>query len=123
METPPLPPVKESALNQSATAALTNINRGPDGGRVGEGSGPQPIGALGEPGAILGGGGDGRAGQGGQQPAQQQLPQKPMFEVSVGDPHKVGDLTSAHTVYQVRTKVIEVPRDMKNLLLRIVDNI
>lgn len=30
---------------------------------------------------------------------------KPSFEISVGDPHKVGDLTSSHTVYQVRTKV------------------
>ncbi|KAH8155663.1 uncharacterized protein LAJ45_00673 [Morchella importuna] len=28
----------------------------------------------------------------------------PVFDISVGDPHKVGDLTSAHTVYQVRTK-------------------
>jgi len=30
---------------------------------------------------------------------------RPSFEVSIGDPHKVGDLTSSHTVYQVRTKV------------------
>jgi len=30
---------------------------------------------------------------------------KPLFEIIVGDPHKVGDLTSAHTVYNVRTKV------------------
>jgi len=30
---------------------------------------------------------------------------KPTFEISVGDPHKVGDLTSSHIVYQVRTKV------------------
>ncbi|PGH27340.1 hypothetical protein AJ80_01052 [Polytolypa hystricis UAMH7299] len=29
---------------------------------------------------------------------------KPTFEVSVGDPHKVGDITSSHIVYQVRTK-------------------
>jgi len=32
-------------------------------------------------------------------------PASPSFEIHVGDPHKVGDLTSAHTVYQVRTKV------------------
>lgn len=31
---------------------------------------------------------------------------RPTFEISVGDPHKVGDLTSSHIVYQVRTKVI-----------------
>lgn len=30
---------------------------------------------------------------------------KPTFEIVVGDPHKVGDLTSSHIVYQVRTKV------------------
>lgn len=30
---------------------------------------------------------------------------KPSFDITVGDPHKVGDLTSSHTVYQVRTKV------------------
>lgn len=30
---------------------------------------------------------------------------KPIFEITVGDPHKVGDLTSSHIVYQVRTKV------------------
>jgi sorting nexin-1/2 len=29
----------------------------------------------------------------------------PKFDISVGDPHKVGDLTSSHIVYQVRTKV------------------
>ena len=31
---------------------------------------------------------------------------KPTFDITVGDPHKVGDLTSSHIVYQVRTKVI-----------------
>ena len=30
---------------------------------------------------------------------------KPKFDIAVGDPHKVGDLTSSHIVYQVRTKV------------------
>ena len=30
---------------------------------------------------------------------------KPTFDITVGDPHKVGDLTSSHIVYQVRTKV------------------
>lgn len=30
---------------------------------------------------------------------------KPIFEIAVGDPHKVGDLTSSHIVYSVRTKV------------------
>ena len=30
---------------------------------------------------------------------------RPTFNVAVGDPHKVGDLTSSHTEYSVRTKV------------------
>lgn len=30
---------------------------------------------------------------------------KPTFEITVGDAHKVGDLTSSHTVYSVRTRV------------------
>lgn len=30
---------------------------------------------------------------------------KPSFSITVGDPHKVGDLTSSHIVYQVGTKV------------------
>jgi sorting nexin-1/2 len=30
---------------------------------------------------------------------------KPTFQIYVGDPHKVGDLTSSHIVYQVSTKV------------------
>jgi hypothetical protein len=34
---------------------------------------------------------------------------KPSFNITVGDPHKVGDLTSSHIVYQVRTKVRYVP--------------
>jgi sorting nexin-1/2 len=32
------------------------------------------------------------------------------FNITVGDPHKVGDLTSAHTEYQVYTKVSDVLR-------------
>jgi len=30
----------------------------------------------------------------------------PTFHITVGDPHKVGDLTSSHIVYSVRTKVL-----------------
>ncbi|KAL9113381.1 MAG: hypothetical protein Q9227_002422 [Pyrenula ochraceoflavens] len=29
---------------------------------------------------------------------------KPSFDITVGDPHKVGDLTTGHIVYQVRTR-------------------
>lgn len=34
---------------------------------------------------------------------------KPSFYITVGDPHKVGDLTSSHIVYSVRTKVCDNP--------------
>jgi len=34
---------------------------------------------------------------------------KPSFYITVGDPHKVGDLTSSHIVYSVRTKVCNNP--------------
>ena len=30
---------------------------------------------------------------------------RPSFDITVGDPHKVGNPTSSHIVYQVRTKV------------------
>lgn len=30
---------------------------------------------------------------------------KPTFTIYVGDPHKVGDMTSSHTEYSVMTKV------------------
>ncbi|KFY07675.1 hypothetical protein V492_06923 [Pseudogymnoascus sp. VKM F-4246] len=33
---------------------------------------------------------------------------KPTFDITVGDPHKVGDLTSSHIVYQVRTKTTSI---------------
>lgn len=33
---------------------------------------------------------------------------RPTFNIAVGDPHTVGDLTSSHTVYHVRTKVSTV---------------
>jgi sorting nexin-1/2 len=36
---------------------------------------------------------------------------KPSFDITVGDPHKVGDLTSSHIVYLVRTKVRNTYKD------------
>ena len=40
---------------------------------------------------------------------------KPTFDITVGDPHKVGDLTNSHTVYQVRTKASEESNWMSHL--------
>lgn len=41
---------------------------------------------------------------------------RPSFDITVGDPHKVGDLTSSHIVYQVRTKVGLTFESLKPLL-------
>jgi len=45
---------------------------------------------------------------------------RPSFDITVGDPHKVGDLTSSHIVYQVRTKVrvvLLLRMEMRNVWL------
>ena len=43
---------------------------------------------------------------------------KPSFNIYVGDPHKVGDLTSSHTEYSVTTKVCLLPKWSKCLAER-----
>lgn len=44
---------------------------------------------------------------------------KPTFDILVGDPHKVGDFTSSHVVYQVRTKVRKILRPIERPLTRL----
>ena len=49
---------------------------------------------------------------------------KPNFHIVVGDPHKVGDLTSAHTEYLVTTQVINVdPSEGKLSLTGVKDKL
>lgn len=48
---------------------------------------------------------------------------KPTFDITVGDPHKVGDLTSSHIVYQVRTKVRVARLDCRVVLTMTIDDI
>lgn len=43
---------------------------------------------------------------------------KPSFTITVGDPHKVGDLTSSHIVYAVRTKVCNQSPSLPSFLVR-----
>ena len=45
---------------------------------------------------------------------------RPTFDITVGDPHKVGDLTSSHIEYQVRTKVQDFSHADQNDRLLIV---
>ena len=53
------------------------------------------------------------AGEQGQRQAQPSVnvveAAKPTYNITVGDPHKVGDLTTSHTEYQVYTKVTSDP--------------
>lgn len=108
-EAPPVPPQKEPAPSRSprpTPAASTSSIRGmmdsvnldDDGEDAHVSSGPRvppPV-----------------------QPASNNAPQrqtqpsvsveqaaKPSFQITVGDPHKVGDLTSSHTEYSVFTRV------------------
>jgi hypothetical protein len=48
---------------------------------------------------------------------------KPNFYITVGDPHKVGDLTSSHIVYLVRTKVSAFSALLKLTNADLLDNI
>lgn len=104
----PAPPQKETLAGRSSQAPSTfsqtssgagpaeNVNLEGDGGSF---QGPPPV----QPSTETEG------------PKRQTQPSmtveqaaKPTFEINVGDPHKVGDLTSSHIVYQVRTKVLDL---------------
>lgn len=115
---PPMPPQKEPVALASTLPVRTTMGatatgkRGAadphridaddegldeDGGRIGGGRAPPPVqAALPVQGGVRGMG-----------PPSVSIEQaaKPSFTITVGDPHKVGDLTSSHIVYSVRTKV------------------
>lgn len=97
-ETPPEPPQKEDSPRVARNAAAANriSLRGQET--------MESVSLDDDEGAGSGGGGLAE-GRGSPERHREQGPQGPVFDISVGDPHKVGDLTSAHTVYQVRTKV------------------
>ncbi|PGH11649.1 hypothetical protein AJ79_04789 [Helicocarpus griseus UAMH5409] len=101
----PTPPRKESFASRNVRPT-SSTSQSSGGGLMGSADlddeeqavrarikGPPPVQAPGEP------------------PKRQTQPSipveqaaKPSFEITVGDPHKVGDITSSHIVYQVRTK-------------------
>jgi sorting nexin-1/2 len=101
-ELPPQPPVKEASPHASRTGTsiagaprmhdiLESVSLGDEDDetirrQIGSSFGQQ------------------RSG-GGTATEMQSAAAKPLFEVHVGDPHKVGDITTAHTVYNVHTKV------------------
>ncbi|KAL8905889.1 MAG: hypothetical protein Q9207_002366 [Kuettlingeria erythrocarpa] len=106
---PPKPPSKEQSLSsynaRQAPSTSSSMNKsmldsvdlGDDGASVNSrarytGQGQPPPGAI-----------DGPRRQ--TQPSVSiEQASRPSFDITVGDPHKVGDLTSSHIVYQVRTK-------------------
>ncbi|KAH0292220.1 Vps5-domain-containing protein [Aureobasidium namibiae CBS 147.97] len=96
VEERPAPPQKEqNARNAPPTAVMESTTLDADGTSTTSGRAPPPV----QPAPVA------------DAPRRQMQPSvsieqaaKPSFDISVGDPHKVGDLTSSHTVYQVRTK-------------------
>ncbi|KAH0401390.1 Vps5-domain-containing protein, partial [Aureobasidium melanogenum] len=96
IEERPAPPQKEqNARNAPPTALMESTTLDDDGTSTISGRAPPPV----QPAPAA------------DAPKRQTQPSvsieqaaKPSFDISVGDPHKVGDLTSSHTVYQVRTK-------------------
>jgi hypothetical protein len=105
-EQAPTPPRKELAQNRnvrpSSSASQTSFGKGSldstdrtsDSGLPVRQKGPPPV----------------QPPTGGPFPRQTQPSMsieqaaKPSFDITVGDPHKVGDITSSHIVYQVQTK-------------------
>ncbi|OTB02586.1 hypothetical protein M426DRAFT_322513 [Hypoxylon sp. CI-4A] len=101
---PPVPPQKEQMVIRTTMPPPAQKRAGPadphritDDDELDKPSGPRappPVQAA-QPSPI-------RAG--GQPSVSIEQAAKPSFYITVGDPHKVGDLTSSHIVYSVRTK-------------------
>lgn len=104
-EAPPAPPQKEVVMRTTMQGAQAEGARGPrDPHDVEEEEGTEEAGEGGRaPPPVMEASPTVRSGS---------LPSvsvedaaKVSFHITVGDPHKVGDLTSSHIVYSVRTKV------------------
>ncbi|KAL8969708.1 MAG: hypothetical protein Q9183_001869 [Haloplaca sp. 2 TL-2023] len=108
-EQPPVPPSKEQPVpmgnSRQAPSTSSSMNRSMMDS-VDLGDEDRPLGArFRHP-------GQGQSSPGGIENIRRQTQPsvsieqaaRPSFDITVGDPHKVGDLTSSHIVYQVRTK-------------------
>ena len=110
----PVPPLKEQSLPvrnlrptsstpdaRMGSSMLDSVDLGQDGeAQMARSRYPPPV-------QPAQGGSDNRPRQ--TQPSMSiEQAAKPTFDITVGDPHKVGDLTSSHIVYQVRTKVMHL---------------
>ena len=110
LESPPSPPLKEQSLpirnaqqTQSSPPSKRNTTQSRHGAEdedaVSQSGQRLRSQASPQPGAI----------EGPRRPTQPSVSieqaARPTFNITVGDPHKVGDPISSHIVYQVRTKV------------------
>jgi sorting nexin-1/2 len=105
---PPAPPQKEAAASRNARLApdasgsslrglMDSVNLDDDAAEQPRAQGPRVPPPVQAP--------AGNAPQRQTQPSVSvEQAAKPSFNISVGDPHKVGDLTSSHTEYSVTTK-------------------
>ena len=106
-EQAPTPPRKELTPNRNArpssSASQSSFGRGGPNSPEHTSENGLPVRQKGPPPV--------QAPAGGSMPRQTQPSMsieqaaKPSFEITVGDPHKVGDITSSHIVYQVQTRV------------------
>lgn len=100
IEEAPEPPLKESVGARNVQPAYAQASTGAPIDRIDEqqrSNNPPPV-----PFPSIDGGAQKRQ----TQPSiSVEQAAKPTFNITVGDPHKVGDLTSSHIVYQIRTKV------------------
>lgn len=102
LDEPPELPQKEQRPVQTASPTVARPARRPiPAGQDDDGALPRPGSQQGQPGSA----------GGTRQPQSISIEQasKPSFNITVGDPHKVGDFAGSHTVYQVRTKVRQFP--------------
>ncbi|KAI1825587.1 vacuolar sorting protein [Xylaria intraflava] len=101
---PPVPPQKEQVVIRTTMAQPLQQKRpGPaDPHRIDNDEYDRPTGPRPPPPVQAAQPGPMRAS--GQPSVSIEQASKPSFYITVGDPHKVGDLTSSHIVYSVRTR-------------------
>lgn len=108
----PTPPVKEQPIQSSSHARSTAQGRSDvndDSIQASRIRGPPPV-------QPMPAGGENARRQGHPSMSIEQA-SKPSFDITVGDPHKVGDLTNSHIVYNVRTKVGDICSSIPRLIL------
>lgn len=105
VEEPPEPPLKESEPRPRSSLLGQATSSGLNSNSLGfEDEQETSAGGAREPPPVQSSTSDGSKRQ--TQPSVSvEQAAKPSFNITVGDPHKVGDYTGSHTVYQVRTQV------------------